>query len=324
MRFDSKRNFLINLLKILLGVCLLFLAIWQVDWNVFRDALHSVNVFWLILALASVLIGLTIKVIRWLILLRNFGVILPFKRIFNSYFLGQAANILFFIRSGEVIRIGWLTSSKKEDLAAITASVALEKYLDLVMLVVVMVTVSSNLPYLAAKRLEVLSPLLIVLTIILLAAITGGPWIWQKLTGQKIYSGWKGKFQNKFNRFIQASLWLRSPIRLIPAFAYTIVIWLVMAATNLLLFRALSMNAGWEASGLVLILVYIGVLPALMPGNIGPFTFFAQLALTPFNIETSIALAFAILLYGIVTLPPLLISGLMLLIPKMISKKVFS
>ena len=86
-----------------------------------------------------------------------------------------------------------------------------------------------------------------------------------------------------------------------------------MALTNLLLFRALNIHPGWQASGLVIVLVYIGVLPALMPGNIGPFTYFAQLALIPFGIGTSTALAFAVLLYGIVTIPPLFIAGVMLL-----------
>jgi len=67
---------------------------------------------------------------------------------------------------------------------------------------------------------------------------------------------------------------------------------------------------------LVLIFVYIGVLPALMPGNIGPFTYFAQLALLPFAVEMTSAVAFGVLLYGIVNLPPLLIAGVMLLNPK--------
>ena len=66
----------------------------------------------------------------------------------------------------------------------------------------------------------------------------------------------------------------------------------------------------------MLIFVYIGVLPALMPGNIGPFTYFAQLALLPFAVELSSAVAFAVLLYVIVNLPPLIIAGVMLLAPK--------
>jgi uncharacterized protein (TIRG00374 family) len=316
MHFAKPRTILIEISKIVLGIFLLFLAIRQVDWIVFGDALKSVDFHWFMLALFSILLGLAIKLLRWLLLLRNFGVSRPFNRIFASFFLGQAANILFFIRGGEVVRIGWLSSSKKSDLGAITTSVIFEKYLDLVLLVILMVTVSTNLPEVAVGRLVFLKPILVTLTIILLAAILVGPWIWQKISDQKEYSGWRGNLQNKINQLIQACLWLRKPSLIVPVFGYTLFIWFIMVCSNLLLFRAFNINTGWDAAGLVVVLVYIGVLPALMPGNIGPFTFFAQLALIPFDVESSVALAFAILLYGIVTLPPLIISGLMFLIPK--------
>jgi uncharacterized membrane protein YbhN (UPF0104 family) len=65
---------------------------------------------------------------------------------------------------------------------------------------------------------------------------------------------------------------------------------------------------------LVLISVYIGLLPALMPGNIGPFYFFARLAILPFGILNDQAFVFAVILHAIVTLPPLLGGVISLLI----------
>ncbi len=44
-----------------------------------------------------------------------------------------------------------------------------------------------------------------------------------------------------------------------------------MLSTNLLLFRALHLSLGVEAAGLVL--VYMGLFPAIIPGNVGPFYF---------------------------------------------------
>jgi uncharacterized membrane protein YbhN (UPF0104 family) len=96
----------------------------------------------------------------------------------------------------------------------------------------------------------------------------------------------------------------------------SIVIWLIMGLTNGLLFTSLGLSLHWQAAGLVMILVYFGVLPALMPGNLGPFTYFAQLALLPFSVESSKVLAFAVILYVLVNLPVLLIAGVLLLIPK--------
>jgi uncharacterized membrane protein YbhN (UPF0104 family) len=121
--------------------------------------------------------------------------------------------------------------------------------------------------------------------------------------------------------FIKASLWLRKPAKVSPVILLSICIWLIMGLTNGLLFASLGLSLHWQAAGLVMILVYFGVLPALMPGNIGPFTYFAQLALLPFSVEASTALAFAVILYVMVNLPMLLIAVILLLIPKINSQR---
>ncbi len=98
----------------------------------------------------------------------------------------------------------------------------------------------------------------------------------------------------------------------------TVFIWGVMWLTNLLLFNSLGLHLSGTAGGLVLVLVYIGLLPALMPGNIGPFYFFASLALLPFGIIQDQALVFAVILHALVTLSPLFcgIIGLFLRTPR--------
>jgi hypothetical protein len=87
-----------------------------------------------------------------------------------------------------------------------------------------------------------------------------------------------------------------------------------MWLTNLLVFKSLGLPLGLTAAGLVLILVYIGLIPALMPGNIGPFYFFARQAVMPFGILTDEAILFAVVLHAIVTLPALLAGLIGLLI----------
>jgi uncharacterized membrane protein YbhN (UPF0104 family) len=71
---------------------------------------------------------------------------------------------------------------------------------------------------------------------------------------------------------------------------------------------------GGTAAGLVLVLVYIGLIPALMPGNLGPFYFFASFALLPFGTDRDQAVTYAVILHAIVTLPALLAGGIGLLV----------
>ena len=324
MKSLTTKSTITNVLKIALGLLLLYLSFQRVDWQLLLQSLQSVSVNWLLLAILSVLISTTLKILRWDSLLKNYGQQLPTLRLVIAYFLGQAANILLIIRGGEIVRITTAHLPGKDDWVEITATIALEKYLDLLLLVVLMVTASVNLPPLALEKLGWLSPFLIGLTIGLLLLVIFGPMLWHRLKLPENPSPWLARILRKLDQFIQASVWLRDPRKLLPAITLTLLIWVVMASTNRLVFQSLALDLGWDAAFLVLILVYLGVLPALMPGNVGPFTYFAQLALLPFAVNNNLAVAFAVILYVIVTIPPLLISGILMLLPNKANRKAIS
>ena len=160
MRPVNLQNVLIKIVKIIAGLVLLFLAVRQIDWKIFRISINNINPAMLLYAFISVLVGLAFKVWRWVFLLRNYGIKLPLYQVISAYFIGQAANIIMFVRGGEVLRIGWLHTKGNENLISITATIAFEKYLDLVMLVGVMIIVSPYLPTEAVNKLGQLRPLI--------------------------------------------------------------------------------------------------------------------------------------------------------------------
>ncbi len=303
------------LIKIGLGLAFLFFAFWQVDWQVLSQALKNISWAWFLWATISVLVSLALKVLRWRMILNYHKIDISLKQTISAYFIGAAVNIVFFIRGGEIIRIGWAHQPHEDDIANITATIGLEKYFDLIMLSFSLLTMSTILPSIAVDRWSRLSPMLVVLSTLLLIAALFGPLLWKRFNSPDENKGWKSKVSRQIDLLMDAIQWLRRPGKLILIIAISVLIWLVMLSTNLLLFQALMLPLNWKAAGLVLVLVYIGVLPALMPGNIGPFTYFAQLALIPFSINSTQALAFAILLFAIVTLPPLIIAGFTLLTP---------
>ena len=90
--------------------------------------------------------------------------------------------------------------------------------------------------------------------------------------------------------------------------------------TNMVLFKSLSLQVPQIAGGLVLILGYIGVLPNLMPGNVGPFYFFVQLGLLPFGITQENGLAYTVILHAVVTGTPLVASAISMLLSESIRK----
>jgi len=315
------RKLVFQILKILLGITLLFLSIRSVDWSVFQEALQSAKQNWLIFALVSVLLSVGLKITRWWILLRNFQVKIPWTSVVTAYFLGQAANILFIFRTGELVRIGWAHQSDQKDLVEISGSIAIEKYVDLLMFVVATLAVSATLPEHLVKNAVFYQKVAITVSLILAFIILLGPWAWGKFFANRQWQGFLEKIAVRMNGFISASLWLRKPQKIFPVIFLSVLIWVIMGLTNKLLFTSLGLSLNWQAAGLVMILVYFGVLPALMPGNLGPFTYFAQLALLPFKVESSTGLAFAVILYGLVNIPILVIAGFLLMIPKIKSKR---
>ena len=316
MKDFNLRKKIFQIIKILIGLLLLFLSFRSIDWGLFAKALFSASPIFISLAVLSVTLSLGLKLWRWHLLLENFKVKMPFSRLVTSYFLGQAANILLVLRAGELVRIGWAHQAKEQDLVEITGSIAIEKYLDLLMFVLSMLVVSTALPEIVQDYIGTYQTMAIVASLGFVFAVLLGPWVWKKLFVGRVWKGWLGKVADRLDLFINASNWLRHPEKVGLLIIWSTIIWIVMGMTNWLLFNSLKLSLGWQAAGLVLIFVYIGVLPALMPGNIGPFTYFAQLALLPFAVELSSAVAFAVLLYVIVNLPPLLIAGVMMLAPK--------
>jgi len=310
------RSYAVKIIRLLAGITLLFFSLWGVNWGQLSASVSSISLSWFLLALGSVVVGLYTKVIRWWLFIRNYGLNLPWRRVIEAYFAGQSANIVLPTRGGELVRLGLLSAPNPSDAPQVAATIAVEKFLDLIALSFAAVGVAAYLP---TERVlwvrEWLLPLSGFASFALVVMIFCGPRLWRSIQ-QKIPShapSWLRKIAGLVGRFVESSLWLRDARRMLPALLLTVLIWVIMWGTNMLLFQSLEMELPPVAGGLVLVFIYLGLLPALMPGNIGPFYFFAQLAVRAFIISDEKALAFAILLHAIVTLPPLFAGGIFLL-----------
>lgn len=305
----QRRRRAIALLKSVLGFGLLAASLWGVDWTAFSQSFTRLSFAWMVALFLLVLLSLLLKTLRSYLLLHNFQVSLSFSRVLEAFFLGQAASTLLPSRGGEVLRLAYLTAEDVSRFPQVAAAVMLEKFLDLLAMTFLALVVSANLPLMEAVRVRFwLLPLSAAGVVVLLVLIAGGPGVWRRLRAHWAGRGpaWLDRWLRFGDRMVESSLWLRSPRRLLPAVGWTVVIWGAMWGTNAALFRALELRLPLTAGGLVLVLVYIGVLPALMPANIGPFYFFAQLGVSAFGVLPADAAAFAVILHAVVTLTPLL------------------
>jgi uncharacterized protein (TIRG00374 family) len=310
---SAHKKILLTAARLLAGFALLAAVFLGVNWPRVLDQFASIQPLFLAASLALVLIGLGLKIVRWQVLLRLVEIQLSWRMAVTAFFLGQAANIILPVRGGEAVRLGAALPAAPAHLPELAASIMLEKYLDLVALaisgLIALAAVSGTLTGFNPASVFATTALL---TVLLLLFIWIGPWLWQRARALPILS----KYQLAaawIDRLLNSLAWLRSPARALPLLLITAFTWWIMWLTNYTLFFSLGIPANPGAALVVLIMVYVGVLPALMPGNFGPFLFFAQLALQSYQVPPENALAYAIILHALVTLPPLIFGGFSLL-----------
>jgi glycosyltransferase 2 family protein len=219
-------------------------------------------------------------------------------------------------RGGDVVRLGWVSAQEPAILPQATATLALEKFIDLLALAFLALGVAAYLPLEASQWLRGgLLPLSLLAVFGLSLIIIFGPIMWDKIKPLINRSAlpWLLRGVTWIDKFVVSSLWLRDMSNLLPLMGITVLIWAFMLLNSLILFLALSLNVPLAAGGLVLVLGYIRTVLQMPPGSVGPFYFFAQLGVTTFGASTEAALAFAILLHALVTLTPIIASAVLLL-----------
>jgi len=294
---------ILALIKVFLGLALLIISIRGIKWDNLVASIHSVDLVWIAVAVSLVILGISLKFLRWRLFIQNYHLPSSNSKLFSAYFVGQAVNIIMPFRSGELVRLGYF-SREPQVIPAIASTIVIEKYLDLLALTgcALFVSIKFSVDNIFNLR-GLFLPVSVFLTLLIAAIVLLGPAAWQRIRSAKLLPK---PMIDWLDHWIQASLWLRDPKLVIPCIFVTIHIWVIMWLTNLVLFTSFGLPLGGTAAGLVLIMVYVGLLPALMPGNIGPFYFFSSLALVPFGIAHDHAFTYAVILHAIVTIPPML------------------
>lgn len=304
-------------LRFCIGLALLYWALKGANWVDLKEVVLTANLSWLLIALALVLASTFLKIVRWFVLLKNYGLSRSTFRVARAFLVGQAANILLPFRGGEVIRAGMLAQADVVQTSQIISTIMIEKSLDLFALTLVTLAV---LPYLQVisnrpiiRGLVFFSVLALVLLILfMMVSFKFWPMIKRYINHRPRH--WKTWLSEKIDQFVASSYWMRDMKKVLPAMGLTLGIWVLMWLINLPVFRSVNLPAYPILGLFILVLVYIGLIPAMTPGNIAPFYFFAQLGLVTFKVPQDQALAFAILLHAVVTLPVLLLGGISLLI----------
>ena len=118
-------------LGVIVGAIALWLALRGAAIGGLRSALGRADVFWILLALGSVLLTLAVAVVRWRILFHPESAGLSWGNLTAAFLVGQMLNIMLPLRLGEVARAYWLSRSEDIPMGRALGTIGVEKLADL-------------------------------------------------------------------------------------------------------------------------------------------------------------------------------------------------
>jgi hypothetical protein len=296
---------------LLLGGVALWLALRGADAAALSRSLAAAAPAWVAAALLSVAMTIAAGVARWRLLLVD----ARWRPLTDGLIVGQMLNIVLPIRLGELARAYIVSRAERLPAARVFTTIAVEKVADLmaVGLAAALLLMFATLPAWIHAPGRAL-----VLTGVAAAAAAAfafrpGVILWMARAAQRLApASWHARIERQFTAAAEGVAALRSPSRGAALWLLTIVVLLLAASTNYLLFFAFDLRLPPLTALLLLLALQVGTAIAPVPGNLGVFHYVAVLVLTAYGIDRTTALAYALALYAVAILPKVAAGGALL------------
>ncbi|OGO04687.1 MAG: hypothetical protein A2Y73_01230 [Chloroflexi bacterium RBG_13_56_8] len=278
------------------GIALLWLALRNVAWEDFAAVLVHTRWSWLALAWATILLTTWAKASRWQYLFRASGGNSSWLRVLAILSVGQLVNVVVPSRLGELARAYLAGREEGGAFAAALGTIVVEKTLDGIAAIGLIVVMGLTLALPGWFRSASVSfASLLALLLLLVIGVT---------LARNRLAHWVARLPERWQPHLREGLRgigiLRERRALFPTLLLTVIIWLLAASTNYVLFAALGLPLSVAAALLVLVTGHIGALVPVVPGQLGVFHYLIVLALAAFGIGREVAMPYAIVLYVMV------------------------
>ncbi len=299
---------------IILSVVALALAVRGVRWDEVWAAIRSAQLSLVLLALITVLLTTTAKVVRWRWLLYPENQRLPLRDLLAALLVGQMLNTLVPARAGDLARAYHLGERAQVSKATVLGSVVAEKAMDMVMLAVCALV---TIPWLYLVPWVEESTLALAITAgLMLLAVVALAWFGERLL-ERLYPLLRrlpvGERLSRLGRSGVNGLGVfRNGRASLAAWLWSVLTYVLAASTNYVLFAAMEIHLPAYVGLLLMVVLYIGAAPPSLPGKVGIFHGVTVLTLAAFGVLPSTALAYGALLHLIIFVPPTIL-GLLIL-----------
>jgi glycosyltransferase 2 family protein len=292
-----------------------YLAVRDVDLDLFWEALQDSDLVWLLPALMLLAVGALVRAWRWQFLFYE-HTRPPLSALIRALIVGQFFNSILPARGGEVARIVVLHQETGTSRVETLGTAVVERLYDVIALVLLLFVMAPLLPDVNwLRRATILGSALGVLVVV--GVIVVDRWgarpvrfVLKPLTRFRRIT--LEHVDRAAANLVQGLGALHRPHLAVPAFLLTIASWLVLAASFWCVLEAFHLDLGYDAAVLTLIMTTLALVIPSAPGGLGVFEAGGVVALTAYGIDDSTALSCTVVLHAL-TLFPFMIAGYVVL-----------
>jgi glycosyltransferase 2 family protein len=300
-------------LGILLSVALGAFVLFQMDFHRLGIALHSARYRFLILAAVVQITTHLIRAWRWRYLFEPVKPV-PLLPLLSATSIGFMANMLLPAHAGEVVRA--YVISRREQVGTMTSlgTIVMERMGDLVsiVLILILVVISPRLPLTKGTLAEGLR-IGGSFAAILGGVLIGSLWYLQARTAHMLRlleygtrvlpASWRAHVLHAVTAFASGLHVFRNGRHLIAVLVLSLLLWSLIAFSNVLVFWAFGLGLPIMAAFFVLVVQVLSATVPSGPGYIGTFHAAVVAGLAVFDITQELALSMAIMMHATFFLP---------------------
>ena len=295
-------------LSVAIGISLagLYFAFRGVEFEELLGAITRVNGSYILASVLLMVFSVVLRALRWRLILEPLQNI-SFHPLFGATMIGYFGNSVLPFRLGELLRAYSLSRTKPISASEAFGTIVLERVLDMIGVLVVMVFFFVLYPFPPWLKLSGLvagfGTGILILVLIGLALAQSE--IKNKIFSWKIFQNPIGqKFRKVIENLVTGLVAIKSTKHLFAIIFHTIVMWVVYYACTYLVVLSINVPVDWIAVGVTLVATTLAITIPAAPGYIGTYHATAVLVMVElFGVQLADAQAFAVLVHAIGFVP---------------------
>ena len=279
-----------------------YLAVRNVDLDLFWAGLKGSHYWWLPPSLAVLAATVVVRAWRWRLLFPH-ATRPPLAATTRALLVGYLFNNILPARAGEAIRVLALHREAGTSRAEAVATAVSERVYDTLALLILLFVATPFLPEVTwLRRAALLAVVVIAVTLVAFVVLVRygerpvrfvlRPLVLLRGVSSERLDAAAASVVRGFGGF-------HRPHLAAPAFAVTVGSWLLLAASFWLLMIGFDLEVGFGAGLLVVVATNLAMLIPASPGSVGVFEAATLVALRAYGVDDSAALAYAVVLHAV-------------------------